>query len=91
MIQKKEWKLKGKLIYQIKQEHEKLLSVTKKTLKKENNNYKSKFINQAENKLKELFDTNISVHSNNSGKGYIKIEFKSQENLENIVNKIKSD
>ena len=30
-------------------------------------------------------------HSNNSGKGYIKIEFKSQENLENIVNKIKSD
>ena len=70
---------------------EKLLSVTKKTLKKENNNYKSKFINQAENKLKELFDTNISVHSNNSGKGYIKIEFKSQENLENIVNKIKSD
>ncbi len=70
---------------------EKLLSVTKKTLKKENNNYKSKFINQAENKLKELFDTNISVYSNNSGKGYIKIEFKSQENLENIVNKIKSD
>ena len=70
---------------------EKLLSNTKKTLKKEKNNYKSKFINQAENKLKELLDTDISVHSNNSGKGYIKIEFKSQENLENIVNKIKSD
>ena len=70
---------------------EKLLSYTKNTLKKEKNNYKSKFINQVENKLKELFDTNISVHSNNSGKGYIKIEFKSQENLENIVNKIKSD
>ena len=70
---------------------EKLLSYTKKILEKEKNNYKSKFINQIENKLKELFGTNISVHSNNSGKGYIKIEFKSQENLENIINKIKSD
>jgi len=70
---------------------EKLLFETKKTLKKESNNYKSKYINQVENKLKIMFDSNISVHSNNSGKGYIKIEFKSQENLENIINKIKSD
>jgi len=70
---------------------EKLLLETKKTLKKENNNYKSKYINQVESKLKKMFDSNISVHSNNLGKGYIKIEFKSQENLENIINKIKSD
>ena len=70
---------------------EKLLLETKKTLKKENNNYKSKYINQVESKLKKMFDSNISVRSNNSGKGYIKIEFKSQENLENIINKIKSD
>ena len=70
---------------------EKLLLESKKTLKKENNNYKSKYINQVESKLKKMFDSNISVRSNNSGKGYIKIEFKSQENLENIINKIKSD
>ena len=70
---------------------EKLLLESKKTLKKENNNYKSKYINQVESKLKKMFDSNISVHSNNLGKGYIKIEFKSQENLENIINKIKSD
>ena len=38
-----------------------------------------------------MFDSSISIHSNNSGKGYIKIEFNSQENLENILNKIKSD
>ena len=70
---------------------EKLLLESKKTLKKENNNYKSKYINQVESKLKKMFDSNISVRSNNSGKGYIKIEFKSQENLEYIINKIKSD
>ena len=70
---------------------EKLSIESKKILKKENNKYKSRYINQVEIKLNKIFDTNISVHSNNSGKGYIKIEFKSQENLENIINKIKSD
>ena len=70
---------------------EKLSIESKKILKKENNKYKSRYINQVEIKLNKIFDTNISVHSNDSGKGYIKIEFKSQENLENIINKIKSD
>ncbi len=70
---------------------EKLLLETKKISKKEKNNYKSKYINQVENRLKKMFDSSISIHSNNSGKGYIKIEFNSQENLENILNKIKSD
>ena len=70
---------------------EKLSIKSKKILKKENNKYKSRYINQVEIKLNKIFDTNISVHSNDSGKGYIKIEFKSQENLENILNKIKSD
>ncbi len=38
-----------------------------------------------------MFDNDISIYSNDLGKGYIKIEFNSQENLENILNKIKSD
>ena len=54
-------------------ETEKLLLQTKKISKKDNNNYKSKYINQVENRLKKMFDNNISIHSNNSGKGYIKI------------------
>ena len=72
-------------------ETEKLLLETKKTLKKQNKNYKSKYINQVESRLKKMFDNDISIYSNDLGKGYIKIEFNSQENLENILNKIKSD
>ena len=70
---------------------EKLLFETKKTLKKEKNNYKSKYIKQIEIRLNKILDNNISIHSNDSGKGFIKIKFNSQENLENILNKIKSD
>jgi ParB family chromosome partitioning protein len=71
---------------------EKLLFETKKTIKNEKNNYKSKYIKQVEIRLNKILNNNnISIHSNDSGKGFIKIKFNSQENLENILNKIKSD
>ncbi len=71
---------------------EKLLFETKKTIKNEKNKYKSKYIKQVEIRLNKILNNNnISIHSNDSGKGFIKIKFNSQENLENILNKIKSD
>jgi len=72
-------------------ETEKLLINIKESLKKGKENYKSTYIKQVEIKLNKIFNNNISIISNNSGKGYIKIIFDSHEKLENIINKIKSD
>ena len=55
------------------------------------NSYSSPFINQAAEELKILFDTSVSVTSNNQGKGVLKITFESQEKLQHIINKIKGD
>ena len=53
--------------------------------------YSSPFIKQAAEELEIIFDTSVSVTSNNQGKGVLKITFESQEKLQHIINKIKSD
>lgn len=55
------------------------------------NSYSSPFIKQAAEELKIIFDTSVSVTSNNQGKGVLKITFESQEKLQHIINKIKGD
>ena len=55
------------------------------------NSYSSPFIKQAAAELKIIFDTSVSVTSNNQGKGVLKITFESQEKLQHIINKIKGD
>ena len=55
------------------------------------NSYLSPFIKQAAEELEIIFDTSVSVTSNNQGKGVLKIPFESQEKLQHIINKIKGD
>ena len=55
------------------------------------NSYSSPFIKQAAEELEIIFDTTVSVTSNNQGKGVLKITFESQEKLQHIINKIKGD
>ena len=55
------------------------------------NSYSSPFIKQAAEELEIIFDTSVSVNSNNQGKGVLKITFESQEKLQHIINKIKGD
>ena len=55
------------------------------------NSYSSPFIKEAAEGLEIIFDTSVSVTSNNQGKGYLKITFESQEKLQHIINKIKGD
>ena len=55
------------------------------------NSYSSPFIKQAAEELEIMFDTSVSVTSNNQGKGVLKITFESQEKLQHIINKIKGD
>ena len=55
------------------------------------NSYLSPFIKQAAEELEIIFDTSVSVTSNNQGKGVLKITFESQEKLQHIINKIKGD
>ena len=55
------------------------------------NSYLSPFIKQAAEELEIIFDTSVSVTSNNQGKGILKITFESQEKLQHIINKIKGD
>jgi ParB family chromosome partitioning protein len=60
-----------------------------KELKKKNTpKHQSEYITQVALSLEKLFD-NVVIKSDSSGKGFIKIEFGSQQNLENIINKIK--
>ena len=54
-------------------------------------NYSSPFLKQSAIELEEIFETSVSVISNDNGKGYMKILFDSQEKLQDILNKIKSE
>ena len=54
-------------------------------------NYSSPFLNQSAIELEEIFETTVSVISNDNGKGYMKILFDSQEKLQDILNKIKGE
>ena len=58
---------------------------------KSTDNYLSPFINQAAEELKRILGTSVSVSSNKQGKGILKINFDSQEELQNILNKVKGD
>ena len=58
---------------------------------KSTDNYLSPFINQAAEELKTILGTSVSVSSNKQGKGILKINFDSQEELQNILNKVKGD
>jgi len=58
---------------------------------KSSDNNLSPFINQAAEELKKILGTSVSVSSNKQGKGILKINFDSQEELQYILNKVKGD
>ena len=70
---------------------ESLVKNLRDTKKKSSDNYLSPFINQAAEELKIILGTSVSVSSNKQGKGILKINFDSQEELQNILNKVKGD
>src|SRR6056300_433717 len=53
--------------------------------------YASPFIKQAAADLESFFETPVNVSANDQGKGVLKIAFDSQEKLQRILNKIKSE
>tara|TARA_B100001057_G_scaffold184555_1_gene185305 strand:+ start:28 stop:918 length:891 start_codon:yes stop_codon:yes gene_type:complete len=70
---------------------ESLVKNLRDTKIKSTDNYLSPFINQAAEELKTILGTSVSVSSNKQGKGILKINFDSQEELQNILNKVKGD
>ena len=70
---------------------ESLVKNLRDTKTKSSDNYLSPFINQAAEELKTILGTSVSVSSNKQGKGILKINFDSQEELQNILNKVKGD
>ena len=71
-------------------EVEKLVQISKSKIPK-NSVYSSPFISQTASDLEKFFETPIKVFSNRHGKGFLKINFESQEKLEYIINKIKGE
>ena len=69
---------------------EKLVQETKKPNEKSYNHY-SPFLKESATELEEIFETSVSVISNDNRKGYMKILFDSQEKLQDIINKIKGE
>ena len=69
---------------------EKLVQEIKNPIEK-SYNYSPPFLKQSAIELEEIFETSVSVISNDNGKGYMKILFDSQEKLQDILNKIKSE
>jgi len=53
--------------------------------------YASPFIKEAAANLETFFETPVTVAANDQGKGVLKIAFESQEKLQHILNKIKSE
>lgn len=53
--------------------------------------YASPFIKEAAADLETFFETPVTVAANDQGKGLLKIAFDSQEKLQHILNKIKSE
>jgi ParB family chromosome partitioning protein len=70
---------------------ESLVKNLRDTKTKSTDNYFSPFINQAAEELKTILGTSVSVSSNKQGKGILKINFDSQEELQHILNKVKGD
>ena len=69
---------------------EKLVQISKSKAPK-STKYTSPFISQTALDLEKYFETPIKVFSNREGKGFLKINFESQEKLEYIINKIKGE
>ena len=53
--------------------------------------YSSPFISQTALDLEKFFETPVKVISNSEGKGFLKINFESQEKLQHILNKVKGE
>ena len=53
--------------------------------------YKPTYIEQVVSELQKLLNTPVSANSNAQGRGQLKINFESQEKLQNILNKIKGE
>ena len=70
---------------------ESLVKNLRDTKTESSDNYLSPFINQAAEELKIILGTSVSVSSNKQGKGILKINFDSQEELQHILNKVKGD
>ena len=69
---------------------EKLVQETKKPYEK-SYNHSSPFLKESAIELEEIFETSVSVISDDNGAGYMKILFDSQEKLQDILNKIKGE
>ena len=69
---------------------EKLVQETKKPNEK-SYNHSSPFLKESAIELEEIFETSVSVISDDNGAGYMKILFDSQEKLQDILNKIKGE
>ncbi|MBL6870397.1 MAG: ParB/RepB/Spo0J family partition protein [Flavobacteriaceae bacterium] len=62
-----------------------------KNPKATSSSYASPFIKEAAADLETFFETPVTVAANDQGKGVLKIAFDSQEKLQHILNKIKSE
>ncbi len=71
-------------------EVEKLVQALKSKTSK-NTIYSSPFISQTALDLEKFFETPVKVISNSEGKGFLKINFESQEKLQHILNKVKGE
>ena len=71
-------------------EVEKLVQALKSKTSK-NTIYSSPFISQTALDLEKFFETPVRVISNSEGKGFLKINFESQEKLQHILNKVKGE
>ncbi len=71
-------------------EVEKLVQALKSKTSK-NAIYSSPFISQTALDLEKFFETPVKVISNSEGKGFLKINFESQEKLQHILNKVKGE
>ena len=71
-------------------EVEKLVQALRSKTSK-NTIYSSPFISQTALDLEKFFDTPVKVISNSEGKGFLKINFESQEKLQHILNKVKGE
>ena len=71
-------------------EVEKLVQALRSKTSK-NTIYSSPFISQTALDLEKFFETPVKVISNSEGKGFLKINFESQEKLQHILNKLKGE
>ena len=71
-------------------EVEKLVQALRSKTSK-NTIYSSPFISQTALDLEKFFETPVKVISNSEGKGFLKINFESQEKLQHILKKVKGE